>query len=164
MELWKDIDEFPGYMVSNLGRVRGKFGGRILKPGTNRGEYLQVVLRSNGKSKTREIHRLVASAFLQNPEHKSDVDHVDGIRTNNFVSNLRWATHAENMRNKKSRPGGSSSYKGVCFAKQANKWKAKIKINGKDKYLGLFSDEASAARSYDAAALEHFRDYARLNF
>ena len=101
-EIWKDIDEFEGlYQISNLGNVKslnynrtGK--ERILKPGNNGCGYLFVILYKNGKLKHFTIHRLVANAFLENPDNKSDVNHKDEDKTNNNVDNLEWMTSKEN--------------------------------------------------------------------
>ena len=102
-EIWKDIDGYEGlYQVSNLGNVKslnynrtGK--ERILKPGTNGSGYLHVILCKNGKIRLFKVHRLVAKAFLENPDHKSDVNHKDENKTNNCVENLEWMTRQENI-------------------------------------------------------------------
>lgn len=96
-EIWKDIEGYEGvYHVSNLGRAKRVTTGRILKSGKDRGGYLQVDLCKNGKHKTHRIHRLVAQAFIPNPENKPEVNHIDENKTNNMVSNLEWMTAKEN--------------------------------------------------------------------
>lgn len=96
-EIWKDIEGFEGlYQVSNLGRVKRFATGKVLKSGKDGGGYLQVDLCKNGKRKTHRIHRLVAQAFIPNPEHKPEVNHIDEIKTRNMVSNLEWMTAKEN--------------------------------------------------------------------
>ena len=96
MEIWKDIVGFNGYEVSNLGRVRSFHkGGRILSPGLVSG-YLQVNLYCGGKRNQMYVHRLVAETFIPNPESKSEVNHIDGNKSNNRVENLEWATPSEN--------------------------------------------------------------------
>ena len=110
-EIWKDIEGYEGlYQVSNLGRVRslnritnGKFGnrslclrkGRILKP-RKISLYTGVYLSKNGHVKNYTIHRLVAQAFIPNPQNKLEVNHIDGNKLNNKVDNLEWATRSEN--------------------------------------------------------------------
>ena len=102
-EIWKDIDGYEGlYQVSNLGNVKSlnyRHTGkeRILKPGNNGLGYLQVNLCKNRKTRHFTIHRLVAKAFLENPDNKSDVNHKDEDKTNNCVDNLEWMTRKDNI-------------------------------------------------------------------
>lgn len=97
-EIWKDIEGYEGrYQVSNLGRVKRVTTGRILKSGKNRGGYLYVNLCKQGVVSNKRIHRLVAQAFIPNPENKPDINHADEDKTNNMVSNLEWATRKENL-------------------------------------------------------------------
>lgn len=99
MEIWHDIDGYKGlYQVSNKGRVKSlKYGKeRILRPGWMSGGYLFVILCKNGNQSKQRIHRLVAQAFISNPENKSQVNHLDENKLNNCVENLEWATAKEN--------------------------------------------------------------------
>ena len=101
-EIWKDISGYEGlYQISNLGNVKslnysrtGK--ERILKPGTDKDGYLLVTLYKNRNKRPFKIHRLVAKAFIPNPDNKSDVNHKDENKTNNCVDNLEWMTRMEN--------------------------------------------------------------------
>lgn len=111
-EIWKaiKIPEVEGkYEISNLGRVKSlaRFDTRgvwrkekFLKPrknkSTQKGYYLHVCLCNGGWQKNFKIHRLVAQAFIPNPLGKSEVNHKDGVKTNNVVTNLEWNTHTEN--------------------------------------------------------------------
>lgn len=96
-EIWKDIDGCEGlYQVSNLGRVKRVTTGRVLKGSKITGGYLGVSLYKNSVMSTKKIHRLVAEAFIPNPESKSQVNHIDENKTNNKVSNLEWMTAKEN--------------------------------------------------------------------
>lgn len=98
MEQWKDIEGYEGlYQVSDMGNVRNVKYNRSLKPVLNPGGYLKVILSKDGKRKTCKVHRLVAEAFIPNPDNKPTVDHINTIRTDNRVSNLRWFTHKEQM-------------------------------------------------------------------
>ena len=100
MELWKDIEGFEGlYQVSSWGRVRSIRG--ILKPYQNSKGYLKISLFKNGKGHKKRINRLVAMAFIPNPNGYPQVDHVDGNKQNNSITNLRWvdnSTNAEHAR------------------------------------------------------------------
>lgn len=102
-EIWKDIPEYEGlYQVSNIGRVKSlKFGrNKILIPQLQcKTKYLTVGLYKESKVSIKTIHRLVAVSFIDNPENKPQIDHINGNRIDNTVNNLRWVTPLENVRN-----------------------------------------------------------------
>lgn len=109
-EYWKPVVGYEGlYMVSNCGRIKsldtyrkGKNGsirfckGKILKPGTTKNGYLLVGLYKNGKVKFHLVHRLVAEAFLPNPDNLPEVNHKDEDKTNNNVENLEFCDRTYN--------------------------------------------------------------------
>lgn len=97
MENWKVINDFPNYEISNFGNIRNKT--KLLKIVPNKQGYNIVVLCNGGIRKTINVHRLVAAAFVPNPENKPCVDHIDGDRANNHADNLRWVTAKENCNN-----------------------------------------------------------------
>jgi hypothetical protein len=114
MEHWKSIKDYEGlYEVSNMGRIkslqrtdkRGKtVNERILKPCTDRCGYLLVNLFKDGKGTKTLIHRLVAEAFIENPNNHPVINHKDEDPSNNTVYNLEWTTHSINN-NYRSRKG-----------------------------------------------------------
>lgn len=95
-EYWKDISGYEGlYQVSTMGRIRRN--GRIKIPHKDKGGYLTVWLSKDSVQRNFKVHRLVAQAFLPNPENKKTVNHIDGNKTHNCLDNLEWATHSENV-------------------------------------------------------------------
>lgn len=100
-EVFKQINGYPSYYISNKGRIWRGSTQRYLKPSEKPNGYMQVnMVAANGKRKKEYVHRLVAIAFIDNPEGKTEVDHIDRNPANNNVENLRWATRSENCRNK----------------------------------------------------------------
>lgn len=106
-EVWKSIKGYEGfYKVSNLGKVRSltrvvsdgrRYKGKLLKFGRTFDGYLRLELADKfGKSKMHSVHRLVAKAFLTNTDQKPQVNHIDGVKSNNVISNLEWCTAFEN--------------------------------------------------------------------
>lgn len=111
-EVWRDIPEWEGfYQVSNLGNVRSldrdieylnngtlttlHLKGKVLKQRADEEGYMRICLAKNGRTKLYGVHRLVAQAFIPNPENKPTVNHIDGNKSNNYLSNLEWATLEE---------------------------------------------------------------------
>lgn len=109
--LFKQIDGYPGYEIGEDGEVIShvKYAeGKRRRTHVNRLGYEKVIIRSeSGEFFTESVHRLVAKAFLPNPENLPEVDHIDGNRSNNLVNNLRWVTHRGNLLNARERIGSS---------------------------------------------------------
>ncbi len=162
-ENWRSINLYLNYEVSSVGRVRNVDTGLILKPSLAIVGYYVVNLCSSKKAKKHYIHRLVAEAFITNLDDKPIVDHRDGDKANNCVSNLRWATKSENAMNQKPQLNVSSKYKGVSFDKSSNKWAAYIMIDKKKNHLGFFSSEDEAARRYNEKAIKLFGEFVLIN-
>lgn len=109
-EIWKDILGYEGlYQVSNYGRIKAleryvkhsenamRLRKELILVPVNRGDGYYVVSLCNGSSRSRIIHRLVAQAFIPNPENKPQVNHKDGDKSNNSLDNLEWVTVSENI-------------------------------------------------------------------
>jgi hypothetical protein len=106
------------------------------------------------------MHRIVIGA-----DPGIYVDHINGNALDNQRANLRLCTYAENNRNRRvRRADNTSGYKGVSWHIRRNKWHAHIRHEGRLQHLGYFDDPISAARAYDAAAIEMFGAFARINF
>lgn len=126
-EIWKDVIGYEGlYKVSNKGNVYSvarkdtigrKCGGRTLRPRYHKHGYLHVVLHKNGIRKNKLVHRLVAEAFLPNPNNFLEVNHLDEIKDNNELSNLEWCDTKYNVnygtRNKRAGKNLSKKVKAV---------------------------------------------------
>ena len=96
MEKWKQLQENPNYFISNLVRFKN-IHERILKLNINKRGYYYCNISTNGKVTKVKIHKLVAKYFIENPECKDTVNHIDGNKLNNIYSNLEWMTRRENI-------------------------------------------------------------------
>lgn len=107
---WREVQEYTNYEVNQFGETRHKKRKQILKPRSNKGGYLYVNFKINGKNTNFAVHRIVDLAFIPNPNGYTEVNHKDYDRTNNCVENLEWVTSSQNKQhaylreeNKKSR-------------------------------------------------------------
>ena len=145
IEIWKDIENYEGlYQVSNLGRVRSlerdvyysngiisHLKEKILVPVLDKDGYQIVSLYKNRKLKTMKVHRLVAMAFIPNPENKPQINHKDEVKNNNVVENLEWCTSKYNalygtriqrcVQNRKSQKLGNHPRAKPVFCEELNK-------------------------------------------
>jgi hypothetical protein len=99
--IWKSLSHigYPNYEVSSYGNVRNSRDKKMLQPWTDLNGYLLVKLYNNKKSKNKRVHKLVAFGFLIRPSQNHSVDHINRIRTDNNILNLRYATRSEQMKN-----------------------------------------------------------------
>ena len=158
-EMFLPVDGYSNYFISNFGNVKNSKTNRIINQYNYPQGYKLISLSKNEKWKSFRVHRLVGNAFLENPDNKINIDHIDENKSNNNVKNLRWATDAENGRNQGKPKNNTSGYKGVSFHKPSNKYVAFININGKKKHLGYFETAEEASRVYDAKAKELHKDF-----
>lgn len=171
-EIWLDIEEFIGrYQVSNLGNVRsiidnhGKEKCQLKVPYPCRKGYWYVQLFVKDAHYRDSLHRLVAKAFLPNPDNKKTVNHIDGNKANNRVENLEWATHSENLLHAHRtglkqgqqhyigiKVGDTSKYHNVTYDQSKDRWIASVKHNKKS-YAKRFPVSVHGADAQTLAAL-----------
>lgn len=168
-EIFKDIKGYEGmYQISNLGRVKSLARmvikrvdfiqprkERIRKLSLSASGYFSVVLCKNKIFSSMRINRLVASAFIPNPDNKKEVNHIDSDKTNNNVNNLEWTTRRENVSHGKLRGKKSSKYIGVTYRKLRKRWEVSIQIDGKREYLGGYKIETDAYQAYLNALMKY---------
>lgn len=156
MEIWKKIQDYPNYEISNLGNVkslnyRNTKKEKLLKLCEDAYGYYAVVLVNNKNKKTIKVHKLVAIEFLNHIPNRYEliINHKNFIRTDNRVENLEIITARENTNRKHLK--STSKYTGVHWNDLVKKWIASINIKSKTIYLGSFEKEIDASNFYENA-------------
>jgi hypothetical protein len=153
------IKEFDDYEVTNLGNVYNINSAERLRGKIDKDGYIELHLKKDGKGYYRRIHRLVAMAFIPNPENKPMVDHIDGNKKNNKKENLRWCTATENSHNTGKNIRNTSGVKGVKYLVKHNVWVADIKVDGISVRIGTFKTKEDAAQARINKANEVFGEF-----
>lgn len=151
VEIWKRIEGFSNYQISNYGLIRNIMTDRILKPNTHKTGSLRIRLSQNNRRYTFLINRLVYKTFIGCLQVGLDIDHRDNDRSNNYYKNLQQITHRMNCSKDKWRNvNKDSKFVGVRKSgSKLNPWRAQIRINGKLKHLGSYASEKEAHKAYN---------------
>lgn len=141
-EVWKIVESYPNYSISNLGNLKSNITNKLLKKHTTWNEYIVYDLYKSNKHKRVFAHRLVALAFIPKIEGKKYIDHINGIRNDNRAENLRWCTIKENLNFPLAKTNASISHIGAELSESA---KEKLRIlnsgTGNPMYGKTHSDE-----------------------
>ena len=145
-EVWEDIKGFEGlYQISNFGNVKSFYKDKILKGRPDKDGYYRVCFYKNKKSKEMKIHRLVAQAFIPNPENFPQVNHIDGNKLNNCVSNLEWCTAKYNI-NHACKLGLFENNR-----KKASEWSKKNAFKNHNKVLEMYTVDGTFVGIFHSA-------------
>ena len=168
MEIWKSIEGYEGlYQISNMGRIKslekiknnqyGEFviPAKFMTPKDNGNGYLALGLTKNKSNSTHKIHRLVAMAFCVNWDKNLQVNHINGIKTDNRIENIELCNNRENCSHKFLSKNKTSKHIGVSICKGTGKWQSHIQLYGKSVGLGRFETEIEAANAYKIALIEN---------
>lgn len=152
-EIWKKIEHFENYEISNKGNVRNKNNYTLKQHKMNNYMTIKLYDRNNKKMILKNIHRLVAEAFIPNPNNKRTINHKDGNKLNNNVNNLEWCTHKENTKHA-FETGLQKSWCGTKFGKEhpnykfRGKWKTQKNVYQYDKSNNFIKKYNSAEEVY----------------
>lgn len=126
-----DIKDFENYQITDDGRVWSKKTKKYLKPSLDgRGYYFVYIKNNSGKYFNQRLHRLIAEAFIPNPDNKPCIDHINTTRTDNRIENLRWVSYKENNNNPKTKKKTSDTLKG-CKLPEEVKRKISTALKGR---------------------------------
>ena len=155
--IWKQIQGYPNYEISICGQVRNFKTKRVLKQCINHNGYYRVHLSKNNLDTIHRVHRLVALNFIPNIDNKECVDHINNLKLDNTISNLRWCTPSENQFNRSLNKNNKSGYKGI--ARENNKWRVTIWHNNKKINIECFIDIEDAKNARQEMAQKLFGEF-----
>ena len=143
MEEWRRVVGFEKYEVSNMGNIRSERG--MLKPGNDTYGYRQINLYTDNARHTRKVYRLVMDTFNPNVENKPQIDHINRIRDDDRLENLRWVTASENVRNSKK---FTEEMNGISRCEKNDTYIVRLSLGGRERYFGSRKtlDEAKTLR------------------
>ena len=143
-----EVQGYPNYLIYSDGRVESKkrqgSNGGFLIPTLGTQRYYYVGLCRDGKKTIKKIHRLVALHYIPNPENKRCVDHLNRIKSDNRLENLRWATYCENQQNKGTNPRNKSGHKYVSYDRLEDRWVFQRREKNKYKIQKYFKTKNEA--------------------
>lgn len=134
------------YVIFSDGRIFSNISKKFLKPQINSSGYFIIKLLK----KQYQFHRIIADAFIPNPNNYSDINHINGIKTDNRLQNLEWCNRRYNINHFHNR-----KFPGATFIKKRNVWKTSIRINNKRLLLGYFKTQKEASDVY----LEYIKNH-----
>ena len=138
-----EIVDYPNYLIYPDGRVQNKKSKRFLKLQTSHDGYPYIGLYKDKKQKNYTTHRLVALHYIPNPDNKPEVDHLNRIKNDNRIENLRWVTHSENNQNIGKQKNNKSGHKYISYDKSKKSYRFYKMINGKV-YIKVFKSKIDA--------------------
>ena len=159
-----ELKDYLNYFITESGDVYSdKFDKmRKMKLSVDGRGYLEIQITNKGKRYTKFIHKILAETFINNPDDKKCVDHIDRNKLNNNLNNLRWVTISENMRNQTKHKNNKSGIIGVCFDKSRNRWIAQWYDNeGKTNFKSFLCNKYPNAKQL---SIEYRKEMERLYY
>ena len=156
----KDFNLTQSYLVSKFNYSNGKLYRK--SSGKEVGHYSRGYLHAQLLGKKRLLHRLIW-LYHYGELPKDQIDHINGIRDDNRIENLREADKQSNAFNRRSHKNSTSKYKGVSWCKRDKNWQVSYCIGGKRIYIGKFNCEIEAAKAYDNTVREYHKEFQKVN-